>query len=163
VSYNATSYNHEDMAEIARTVDPILAKHGLSYRFRTLSDAATVTVTCIISHRDGHSEENSLSAAHDTSGSKNKIQAVGSAITYLQRYTLKAALGLAASADDDGKTAIADDPIDEKQLTVLIDLADEVGADKAKFCKYLKISALAELPMTRFSEAKAALEAKRAK
>src|SRR4051812_44535729 len=30
-----TNYKHEDMGEIARTVDPILAKHGLSYRFRT--------------------------------------------------------------------------------------------------------------------------------
>jgi hypothetical protein len=64
-----------------------------------------VTVSCIISHRAGHSEENSLSARHDTSGNKNPIQALGSAVTYLQRYTLKAAVGVAAAADDDGQTA----------------------------------------------------------
>lgn len=28
-------YSHEDLAEIARTVDPILSRYGLSYRFRT--------------------------------------------------------------------------------------------------------------------------------
>ena len=30
-----TNYRHEDLAEIARTIDPVLARHGLSYRFRT--------------------------------------------------------------------------------------------------------------------------------
>lgn len=97
-----TSYKHEDMAEIARTIDPIIAAHGLSYRFRTTSEASRVIVTCVVSHRDGHSEENSLSSGHDGTGGKNAIQGLGSALTYLQRYSLKAAFGLAASADDDG-------------------------------------------------------------
>ena len=51
-----TNYRHEDMSQIARTVDPILAKHGLSYRFRTKADATKVEITCIIAHRDGHYE-----------------------------------------------------------------------------------------------------------
>jgi len=50
-----TAYRHEDMGQIARTVDPILAAHGLSYRFRTNSAPnEPISVTCIISHRDGH-------------------------------------------------------------------------------------------------------------
>lgn len=99
-----TEYSHEDFAEIAKQINPILAAHGLSYRFRTASPPdGPVSVTCIISHRMGYSEENSLQAPRDTSGSKNPIQAVGSTVTYLQRYTLKAALGLAAENDDDGQ------------------------------------------------------------
>ncbi len=101
-----TNYHYEDLAEIARTIDPVLSKHGLSYRYRTSSQPnEPVTVTCIISHRGGHSEENTLSAARDDSGNKNSIQAIGSTITFLQRYTLKAALGLAAAQDDDAQTA----------------------------------------------------------
>jgi hypothetical protein len=51
-----TDYKHEDMAEIARTVDPILSKHGLSYRFRTTSNPnEPIHVTCIVSHRLGYS------------------------------------------------------------------------------------------------------------
>lgn len=96
-----TDYAHEDLAEIARTIDPILGKFGLSYRFRTDSSEAKIKVTCIISHRDGHSEENTLISDRDTSGNKNTIQAIGSAVTYLQRYSLKAALGLSAAKDDD--------------------------------------------------------------
>lgn len=101
-----TTYKFADMATIADAIDKPLSKHGLTYRFRTVTTApAVVTVTCIISHRDGYSEENSLSATADLSGNKNAIQAIGSAVTYLQRYTLNAALGLTASEDDDGDAA----------------------------------------------------------
>jgi hypothetical protein len=103
-----TNYSYEDLATIAATIDPILSKYGLSYRFRTNSDSKSVTITCVLSHSAGHCEENSLYAPHDASGNKNAIQAVGSAVTYLQRYTLKAALGLAAAADDDARGANPD-------------------------------------------------------
>jgi hypothetical protein len=100
-----THYRHEDLGEIARTVDPILAKHGLSYRFRTASPVGEpVTVTCVISHRDGHSEENTLVGPRDESGNKNAIQSIGSTLSFLQRYTLKAGLGLAASYDDEARS-----------------------------------------------------------
>ena len=62
-------------------------------------------VTCRITHRDGHYEETSLFGPVDGSGNKNPIQAIGSAVTYLQRYTLKAAVGIAASQDDDAQEA----------------------------------------------------------
>ena len=40
----------------------------------------------------------------DQSGNKNGFQAIGSAVTYLQRYTLKSALGLSAEVDDDAQS-----------------------------------------------------------
>jgi len=157
-----THYKHEDLAEIARTVTPILAKHGLSYRYRTSSAPnEPVTVTCIVSHRGGHAEENILAAGRDESGNKNSIQAIGSTITYLQRMTLKAALGLAASDDDDGASAETAEVVSQKQLEALIELADEVGADKAAFCKYLKVPSLAAIPVKDFDRAVAALNKKR--
>lgn len=163
-SKGRTNYRHEDLAEIARTVDPILTKHGLSYRFRTTSQPnEPVSVTCIVSHRHGHSEENTLSAGRDESGNKNSIQAVGSTITYLQRYTLKAALGLAASNDDDGSASEKPAFITSDQLQRIIALTDEVKADKERFCKYLKIGSLAEILASDFDHAMKLLEAKRSK
>lgn len=100
-----TTYRHETLAGIAKVIDPILSDHCLSYRFRTDQGQGGVKVTCIVTHGDGHFEETSLSGAPDGSGSKNSFQAVGSAVTYLQRYTLKAALGLSAELDDDGQGA----------------------------------------------------------
>lgn len=100
-----THYKHETLAGIAKVIDPILSRHGLSYRFRTDQGQGGVRVTCIVAHAEGHSEETTLAGAPDGSGSKNSFQAVGSAVTYLQRYTLKAALGLSAEVDDDGRSA----------------------------------------------------------
>lgn len=160
-----TNYRHEDMGEIARTVDPILARHGLSYRFRTEQDGGSVKVTCIVAHRDGHSEENALVAPRDESGNKNSIQAVGSTITYLQRYTLKAALGLAASNDDDAgksRATVDDDPITEEQSTALLALIAETKTDVALFCKYYKIEAVPDLPSSKLVSATARLNAKKA-
>jgi hypothetical protein len=100
-----THYQHETLAGIAKAIDPVLSEHGLSYRFRTEQGQGGVKVTCIVQHCDGHAEETSLSGAPDASGNKNNFQAVGSAVTYLQRYTLKAALGLSAEVDDDAQGA----------------------------------------------------------
>lgn len=97
-----TYYRYEDLDSISSAVSPVMSELGLSFRWRTDNNASGVKVTCVITHCDGHFEETSLSAPLDTSGNKNSIQSIGSAITYLQRYTLKAALGLSAAADDDG-------------------------------------------------------------
>jgi len=155
-----TDYKHEDLGEIARTVDPILAKYGLSYRWRT--DAVPnqpITVTCIVSHRFGHSEENTLSAGRDDSGNKNSIQAIGSTITYLQRYTLKAALGLAASNDDDG-AADAGDVLSDDQLAQITQWILDTQSNVNLFCKVMKVECLPDIPASRFKEAKERLAAK---
>lgn len=164
-----TDYKHEDLAEIARTVDPILAKHGLSYRFRTSSAPnEPVTVTCIVSHELGHSEENTLQGPRDESGNKNSIQSIGSTITYLQRYSLKAALGLSAAADDDGR---ASEPVDAITLDQAADLrtdleaiaqqdGKEVAPTIANFLKFMKVENLSDIPAARLEEAKTVLKQK---
>jgi hypothetical protein len=156
-----TNYSHEDLGEIVRTVDPILSKHGLSYRYRSQQGNGGVTVTCILSHRGGHFEETQLSAAPDNSGKKNAIQQTGSAITYLQRYTLKLALGLAAASDDDGQASEAPAPVlTEDQVLDLQALVEEFGANPALLCKRLKVQYLDDLPQSRLQEAEAMIRAK---
>ena len=99
-----THYKYEDLGEVTEQLSPALAKHGLSFRWRTDSTApGYVGVTCVLAHKDGHSEETTLTGPYDLSGNKNPIQAIGSVVTYLQRYTLKAAIGIAAAQDDDGR------------------------------------------------------------
>lgn len=112
ITRNATGHNdkrYADFSAIARAVDPILAKHGLSYRFRT-SQADRIQVTCILAHQDGHCEESTLAGPPDKSGSKNDIQAIGSTLSYLQRYSLVQALGLSVARDDDGQASSSSDP-----------------------------------------------------
>lgn len=150
-----THYRHEDLAEIARTVDPILSKYGLSYRFRTAYEGSTVTVTCIIAHRDGHEEENTLQGTRDDSGNKNSIQGVGSTITYLQRYTLKAALGLAASNDDDGKAATPPaNTITDEQAEELRGIIAGREVDIDKFLKFVKAPSITDIRAKDFATAR---------
>lgn len=100
-----TNYEYEDFAAVADGVDEILARHGLNYRHRPKQDGKSLTIICKMAHRDGHFEETELTADKDESGNKNSIQSLGSTATYLQRYTVKLALGLAAAKDDDGRRA----------------------------------------------------------
>jgi hypothetical protein len=155
--HNAKKY--ADFAAIAAAVDPILSKHGLAYRFRT-SQTDKIAVTCVVTGF-GHYEENTLAGLPDATGSKNAIQAIGSALTYLQRYSLTQALGLAATYDDDGVSAGSGDVITEEQVAAIFKLAIEVQADVPKFCKVMKVEDLASIPANKFQQAIDLLKTKR--
>jgi hypothetical protein len=156
-----THYKYEDLAEIARVVSPILARHGLSYRYRVTSNVnEPVTVTCIVSHRAGHFEEVTLTGGRDESGNKNSIQAVGSTLTYLQRMTLKAALGLAASDDDDAKGTEAVETVTQKQADNLSDLIEANGKNRAQFLKWAKVERFEDIPATAYEACVKAIEYK---
>ena len=105
VSFNTTNYKYADLAEISETIKETAKECGFSYRWKFSEEGTKITCTCIVSHVLGHSEESSMIAEKDTSGNKNSIQAIGSARTYLQRYTLIAGLGLTTADEDvDGRT-----------------------------------------------------------
>ncbi len=97
------TYEHENLANMVEDLSPPMARHGLSFRWRIEQDTTElIKVTCIVTHADGYGEEATLSGPPDRTGSKNEIQAIASTVSYLQRYTLKAAVGVAAGNDDDG-------------------------------------------------------------
>lgn len=161
---NATGHNdkkYADFAAIAKAVDPIISKHGLSYRFRTKQDER-IHVTCVLAHEAGHAEETTLAGPADTTGSKNAIQAIGSTLTYLQRYTLVQALGLAAAADDDGNAAGMGELISEEQARNLNELIDEVGDASVEgsvelyrknFLKFMKAKTVTDIRAKEYQKA----------
>jgi hypothetical protein len=103
-----TGYKHASLGNVTNAVVEGLARHGFSHNWDVKQDGATAHVTCKITHRMGHSESVSMQANKDDSGKKNAIQQVASAVSYLQRYTLLAATGLAThedTGDDDGANA----------------------------------------------------------
>lgn len=105
VSFSGTEYKHATLGDVARAVVESLARHGFSHSWETRQSGGNITVVCRITHRLGHSESTMMEAGADQSGKKNAIQAVASAITYMQRYTLLGACGLATmdTPDDDGR------------------------------------------------------------
>jgi hypothetical protein len=159
-----TEYDHEDLADIAEIVDPILGKYGLSYRFRTSSKPnEPVSVTCIISHRMGYREENTLSAGADTSGGKNSIQAIGSTVTYLERYTLKASLGLSAKKKDDDGKAAGQEFISDAQAGTLLGLIRETKSDPVQLLEIFGAETVSDIQAVHYAAVEGLLNAKKRK
>lgn len=106
-------YRHATLDNVSGAIGAALAKHGISHRWETEQlDGGQIRVTCMLTHEQGHVERVPLQASPDQSGAKNSIQAVGSTVTYLQRYTLLAATGMAVQDQDDdgagGKTGMSE-------------------------------------------------------
>ena len=102
-----TTYMHATLDNVVGAAVPLLAAQGLTHRWKTTQADGRITVTCTLTHVDGHSEHETLTAQPDDSGNKNSIQAVISARTYLERHTFLGITGLAAgdAEDDDGQGA----------------------------------------------------------
>lgn len=148
----------EDVNEL---IKPVLAAHGFGISFRCGRDGNGITVTAVLAHREGHSEETMMLLPIDTSGSKNPVQAVGSSTQYGKRYTAAALLNLTSrDEDDDGKAAGGDGPISDAQRDTLLALIAEVGADVVRFCAYFKIEGVADLPASQYERAVKSLEKK---
>lgn len=153
-----TEYKHASLANVTEKINGALGEHGLSAAWVMVQENDKITVTCTITHKMGHSEETSLTASPDISGTKNAIQAIGSTISYLQRYTILALTGLATGdMDTDGKTV---EYISDKQVSILTDLINDTGADEAKFLAYMDIESMAKITTEQYSKAVAALRKK---
>lgn len=161
VHFNTTNYYHAGLDQITDKVAAALSAVGISHRFEVSQTEKAITVTCVLTHVSGHSERTPLSAGADSSGGKNSIQAIGSTVSYLQRYTLLAATGLATGEeDDDGTLSEPIEFITDEQLSKLVDMIAATNSNTNKFCSVYKISALNLLPADKFDAAMKQLNAK---
>lgn len=156
------AYKHATLANVVQTITPLLSKFGLSASWRVAQNG-TINVTCRVAHILGHYEETTLMAPADDSGAKNKIQAIGSTITYLERYGLLAMLGLATSdqVDDDGQAAGA--KVSDRDLHELRDLMAAANVTEAQLCKRYGCDTVDALSPEKLKAAKSALMATLAK
>jgi hypothetical protein len=138
-SKGTTEYNHADLFNVTDKISSELSKYGLSASWTTAQADKTISVTCKISHVKGHSESTTLSSSPDDSGGKNSIQAIGSAVTYLQRYTLLALTGLATrEQDNDGKT-VEEKYISDKEKSSLVDMFNSLELSEGQKANFFKL------------------------
>lgn len=91
---------YADLAEIINTVRPVLSKHGLAVTQFPAFEGGTAHVETVLTHASGEWMSGTCSAPVQ----KSDPQGVGSALTYLRRYSLAAVCGL-AQEDDDANSA----------------------------------------------------------
>lgn len=145
--------------DINQAIKPILQKHGFALSFRT-DTANGITVTGVLSHRNGHREETSITLPADASGNKNAVQAVASSVSYGKRYTAGALLNLTSHGEDDDAFSATGDFITEAQEISLRERLDACGANLPGFLKFLKVEALSKIRTKDFDKAVKAVEAK---
>lgn len=102
------SYRYADLADVVRISRAVLSKHGIVALTPIEScEDDQLAVSVLLVHRSGETMQ--LGRVRFAAG--GDARATGSAITYHRRYALLAALGLAASGDDDdGEAASAQAP-----------------------------------------------------
>ena len=167
VGFGKTSFKHVSLDQICDVVGGALSAHNLSHRWDIKQADGLISVSCIITHELGHSVSTSMQASSDTSGSKNIIQAMGSTVTYLQRYTLLAATGLAAKDQDDDGNGFggAHGPINEMQLADIEGQIKKMGMSQAEvdgFKTYMGIAEIKDIRVNDYPKAVQALAKKKA-
>ncbi|WP_300396341.1 ERF family protein [Henriciella sp.] len=144
--------------DIQDKVLPVTSRYGFSISHKTRVENGQVIVTCILRHRDGHSDSTDLPLPPDKSGSKNDLQAVASAVSYGKRYTACALLGIrVAGEDNDGN--VPQSAISAKQVQELRQGLVKAGRNEPDFIDFLnskgtQIEELADLTAKEFETAR---------
>jgi hypothetical protein len=147
-----------------RVVGPLLKRHGFTFSSSMEPDpSGAMVVISTLEHVGGHSRTTHFRVTADATGGKNNQQGWGSSQQYGMRYNMIALLNIVTEAreDADNDGFPQDPPITKEQLAELIRLADEVGADKAKFCEVMDVEAMPDIRQSQFELAKQQLNRKR--
>ena len=145
-------YKYATFEQINKVVKPILAANGLFMSFTTDFKDGGVYVTAVITHQDGHAKQSTGLYPFDTSGQKNQIQAVGSAISYGKRYQQNALLNITTHGEDDDGFA-SQKKIDAGQIKELNRGLIKAGAKSTGLCEYLSVEKLSDISADDYSAA----------
>jgi len=149
------------LKDIVAKTRPVLAAHGLSLSWDVSTEDGKVRIVATLSHTQGHTRRSEIVLPADTSGSKNPVQAIGSAQTYGARYTAQAILGLALGDDvDDDGAGTSTGTITADQFQSLRDLMERADADEARFLRVYGIEHLHDLPSAKYADADGKLRTK---
>lgn len=111
------SFKQAEFDSVCRMLSPALSKHGFGFRHKQTFGSKTFTidgvekqipwvwVSCILSHRAGHSDSLDLDGPADDQSVNSPIQNAQSAASYLKRQSLLAITGTATGGEDDENRA----------------------------------------------------------
>lgn len=133
--------------DINEAIVPVMAAHGFSLTHRIEQPSADrLSVTAVLGHCEGHSEQTSIALPFDASGGKNNMHGWGSAASYGKRYTSIALLNITARGeDDDAKAAGAPETITEDQAADLSKLMAKAGIEEQIIFEHFKVAALTDM------------------
>lgn len=91
------------LENVVEAIDDVAPKHGLTYsQYPVTTENGLVGISTVLLHESGEYIE---FPSATTKPDKNTAQGVGSALTYMRRYSLSAVFGITSDQDDDGNEA----------------------------------------------------------
>lgn len=150
--------------DIEKTILAARTANGLSHSWTdtTLNkEDNTLALGCILTHVGGHERSSAMTLPLDVKTQKPSAQqVVASVAEFARRLTLINVYGL-SMCDDDADGAVPSEPISANQCMSVNDALVAAEADVDRFKKKFKIAELAELPVSQYEPAMAALERQR--
>lgn len=151
---------YADLAEVLSVVRPAFTKQHLSIvQMPYTSENGQIGVTTMISHGSGQWMQGEVALPLQVN--KNVNQDAGSAITYLRRYALAAACGV-AQEDTDGNLGKSKGEntgevvnlktITSKQSDEIEALIEETGTDRVGFLNYAEADSIKKIPASKYSD-----------
>ena len=105
----AFKYSYADLPTVLDIINPLLKKHGLGFTQLIVNENLVTRVFHIESGE--YIESNVYINSKVQLGGMNEFQVMGSAITYLRRYSLSAMLGLVTDVDTDANGVTQKEPV----------------------------------------------------
>ena len=134
-------YNYAELDRIVEVVRPILHKYGLAFSWDSGVEGPTLSCVCTLRHINGHKEKATFACPTESRAGMSVQQAHAGALTFARRQALVQVLGL-TTCEPDSDGATVGPTISEKQVADLEALISEVGANKTKYLKLLKVANL---------------------
>lgn len=161
-----TRSKYASYAAIDRVIRPIYTANGFGLSFNTEPGPESyVRIVCHVTGH-GHTRKYQVDMPADGKGAKGgdvmtKTHAVGSAMTYGQRYLLKMIFNIAIGEDDDDGNGGPqnDETITDEQCDELNKLLIETKSDLVKFLKHIKLESLTQIRASKFEDAKNLIKA----
>jgi hypothetical protein len=92
-------YTYTNLSTILETINPLLAKHGLGFT-QLVNGTGVLTILFHVESGETIQSETDIPQGVTLKG-MNEFQVLGSAITYIRRYSLSSMLGLVTDKDAD--------------------------------------------------------------
>lgn len=145
-------YSFARWEDMDRMLRPVMQKFGFSLSFDAQErQGGGLMITGTIRHRSGHSQTASMPLPVDEGPGRNKLQAMGSTLSYGKRYCAEMLFNIVReNADDDGVQGFVR-TVDAAQAKAIQDMVAEIGMPLADVLRHFGANSIQELPANQFA------------
>jgi hypothetical protein len=134
--------SYADLAEVLNTIRPVFAKHGLSMIQSPGFDGSIASVTTVLAHQSGGYMTSTASCVP----AKADAQGIGSATTYLRRYSAAAVAGIAQEDDDGNAAAHNGKPAPVARITPAAGVWESLDVEQQEFLQKIAAAVMDIMP-----------------